>query len=183
MAYWFNKWCRPVMVMGYRRFDGVYLPRTRVSNTTFIDVPEKFDVDDHVYIGHHNYIEASHGIRMGEGCHVTNFVSITTHSSHQSIRLYGRQYGETKEMLGYVRGSVEIGAYTFIGPNSVIMPGTRIGKGCIVAAFSFVKGTFPDFSFISGNPAMVTGDTRNGDQQILNENPSLKPFYNEWAGK
>jgi acetyltransferase-like isoleucine patch superfamily enzyme len=86
-------------------------------------------------------------------------------------------------MKGYIRGSVDIGAYTFIGPHAIIMPDTTIGKGSIVAAFSYVKGNFPDFSIIAGNPAKVVGDTRKIDEQYLKEHPELNEYYTEWAGK
>jgi acetyltransferase-like isoleucine patch superfamily enzyme len=84
-------------------------------------------------------------------------------------------------MIGYVKGSVLIGKYSFVGPHSVIMPGTSIGKGSIISAFSYVKGTFPDFSIIAGNPAKVIGDTRNMDESFLQEHPELRNFYEAWS--
>jgi acetyltransferase-like isoleucine patch superfamily enzyme len=84
-------------------------------------------------------------------------------------------------MKGYMRGSVHIGKYTFVGPHSVIMPGTKIGKGSIVAAYSMVKGEFPDFSIIAGTPAKVIGDTRKVDEPYLMANPELQKYYDEWA--
>jgi len=84
-------------------------------------------------------------------------------------------------MKGYIKGNLKIGAYSFIGPHAVIMPNTSIGKGSMISSFAYVKGEFPDFAIISGNPARVIGDTRNLDQKWLNENPELKPLYSEWA--
>ena len=84
-------------------------------------------------------------------------------------------------MVGYGKGSVEIGKYSFIGPNSIIAAGTSIGKGSIVAAYSYVKGKFPDFSIISGNPAEVTGSTKDMDQEYLRDHPELLTLYNSWA--
>jgi carbonic anhydrase/acetyltransferase-like protein (isoleucine patch superfamily) len=127
-----------------------------------------------------NFIDASNGITLSEGCQITNYVSVLTHSSHISIRLYGREY-KGNDMIGYVKGSVSIGKFTFIGPHSVIMPGTKIGKGCIVSAYSMVKGEFPDFSIISGNPAKIVGDTRKLDAEFLNQHPELNVHYLSWA--
>ena len=76
--------------------------------------------------------------------------------------------------------SLECSLY-FIGPHVTIMPDTHIGKGCIVSAYSYVKGDFPDFSIIAGNPAKVIGDTRTIDESFLKENPSLKSNYDAWA--
>jgi len=169
------------MIGGYKRSDGVFLSRTRMGNTTFIDHPQKLYIEDNVYIGHYNYLEASQGMSIHEGVQITNFCNITTHSSHISIRLYGKHYSEFAEHKGYLKGSVEIGSYTFVGPHCTIMPGTRIGKGCIVQAHSFVKGVFPDFSIIGGQPAVVIGDTKEIDRKYLSEDPQLNSFYSEWA--
>ncbi|MBC8487846.1 MAG: acyltransferase [Bacteroidetes bacterium] len=174
---------QPRMIWGYKRYDGIYLKNTRISNTTFIDNPDKLKIEDHVFIGHFNYIEASNGISIKEGCQITNFISITSHSSHFSIRLYGKHYVDFESHKGYIKGSVIIGKYTFVGPHCVIMPDTIIGKGSIVVAYSNVQGRFPDFSIIKGNPAKVVGDTRNLDSKYLKQNPELKDFYNEWAEK
>jgi acetyltransferase-like isoleucine patch superfamily enzyme len=172
---------RPRMIWGFKRNDGTYLKKTRISNTTFVDSPNKLHINDNVFIGHFNYIEASNGIHIGEGCQITNYVSITTHSSHVAIRLYGKSYQNHIEHEAYEKGSIKIGKYSFIGPHSVIMPNTNIGKGSIVSAFSYVQGNFPDFSIIKGNPAKVVGDTRDMDAEYLKQNPDLKAFYEEWA--
>jgi len=77
-------------------------------------------------------------------------------------------------------GKVYIGKYTFIDPYCVIMPNTTIEKGCIVSAYSYVKGDFPDFSIIAGNPAKIIEDTRKPDAQYLENYPELKKLYYEW---
>jgi acetyltransferase-like isoleucine patch superfamily enzyme len=178
-----NRWLQnrsPRMVFPYRGVHGKIVEGTRVSNSTFIDHPEKLILGKKVYIGHFNFLEASHGMEIGDGCQVTNFVSITTHSSHRSIRLYGKDYGGA-EMKGYVTGKVVIGKFTFIGPHSTIMPGSNIGKGSLVSAYSMVKGDFPDFSILAGNPATVIGDTRSKDSELIRQHPELKRYYDEWA--
>ncbi len=168
------------MIYGYLDNDKKIIDRTGVSSSTFIDYPHHLKLGKGVYIGHHNFLEASNGLEIGEGCQITSFITITTHSSHVSIRLYGRHYAGA-DMVGYVRGSVKIGKYTFVGPHSTIMPGTSIGKGSLIAAYSYVQGDFPDFSIIAGNPAKVIGDTREKDQAILDQYPELKHYYNDWA--
>lgn len=173
---------KPIIRTGYKQ-GNTWLNNVRISNTTFINAKEKLKLGNHVFIGHYNFIEASNGLTIEEGCQITNFISITTHSSHISIRLYGDEYSNFNDLIGYIKGSVYIGKYTYIGPHSVIMPNTHIGKGSIVAAYSYVKGDFPDFSIIAGNPAKVIGDTRQMDEPFLKENPDLRTFYNKWASQ
>jgi acetyltransferase-like isoleucine patch superfamily enzyme len=157
------------------------LKNTRASNTSTFVEKEGIDLGDNVFIWHHTIIDGSNGVTIEDGCQIGAWNGIFSHSSHISIRLYGEKYGEIKDMKGYIRGSVFIGKYTFIGPHSVIMPNTKIGKGCLVSAYSYVKGEFPDFSIISGNPAKVIGDTRQLDSKYLDENEELRNYYNQWA--
>lgn len=187
LLYWSSKALHPLvkprMIGRFRNFQGKKIHNTSIGNTTFIDHPGHLVIGNETYIGHHNYIEASQGIHIEDGCQITDFVSITTHSSHISIRLYGYEFHRVKQHTGYVTGEVRIGKFTFIGPHSVIMPNTNIGKGSIIKAYSFVKGTFPDFSVIAGNPATVVGDTRVLDKEFLGSNPELQGFYNVWAAE
>jgi acetyltransferase-like isoleucine patch superfamily enzyme len=168
------------MIWGYRDRQGVYLRNVRISTHTFIDHSQNLTLADHVFIGHHNYIEASNGLKIDEGCQITNFITITTHSSHQAIRLYGRKYISTKKVKGYHTGPVSIGRYAFVGPHSVIMPNTRIGKGSLIAAFSYVEGDFPDYSILKGNPAKVIGSTKEMDNRFLKDHPDLRSDYEAW---
>lgn len=50
---------------------------------------------------------------------------------------------------------VSIGDYTFIGVGTKVLPGSHIGKNCIIGANSVVKGTIPDYSVAVGCPAKV----------------------------
>lgn len=175
-----GRYQRPVFVIGYKNSDGVYCPLTRIGNTTFLSESENLKLADNVFIGHYSFIEASNGITIHEGAQIGYYVTITTHSSHDSIRLYGPEYGG-RNMIGYLKGSIEIGAYTFVGPYTTIMPGTKIGKGCLVSSYSNLKGDYPDFSIIAGNPAKVVGDTRDRDEPFFKQYPELlDPKFQAW---
>ena len=171
-----SKIYHPVMLAGYKTKDAKVLHNVRISNTTFIDHPESLEIEDYVFIGHFNFIEASNNIRIGEGCQITNYVSITSHSSHISIRLYGRQYINEKNHIGYVKGPIKIGKYCFIGPHSLILPNTSIGNACLIHPYSKVQGDFPDFSIIAGDPAKIIGNTKEMDKKYLDEHPLLRKY-------
>lgn len=165
------------------RGDGVFLKNTRVSNTACIFSKEKLNIGDHVFIGHHSIIDATFDLIIEEGCQIGFFTGIFTHSSHVAIRLYGKEYVKTKDKKHYFTSPVKIGKYSFIGAHSTILPGTKIGKGCIVSAYSLVSGEFPDFSIISGQPAKIIGNTMQMDSRFLKESPDLQESYLAWAGK
>lgn len=50
---------------------------------------------------------------------------------------------------------VSIGDYTFIGVGTKVLPGSHIGKNCIIGANSVIKGEIPDYSVAAGCPARV----------------------------
>lgn len=170
----------PEMIYNFS-LNGKLVKGTRIGSSTCIVAPEYLSLGENVFIGQYNFIEASNGIVIEEGCQITNFISIVSHSSHISIRLYGTSYREIKDPVGYVKGEIKIEKYSFIGPHVTIMPNSKIGKGSIVSAYTMLKGEFPDFAIISGNPAKVIGDTREIDNPFFEKNPDLKEKYEQWA--
>jgi acetyltransferase-like isoleucine patch superfamily enzyme len=172
------------IVFGERSSAGVALPRTRIGASTCIEHEDRLELADNVFIGHFNFIEASHGIRIDAGTQVTNFVSIVTHSSHRSLRLMGHGDGciPAGQRPGFVAGPVHIGPFCFIGPHSVIEANTQLGRGCVVASHSRVRGVFAEFSKIAGSPARRVGDTREGDAAWLQQHPEWREHYESWAG-
>lgn len=165
------------------RSQGRLLPNTRVSPSCCIEHEDRLVLADHVYIGPFNLIEASGGVHIDEGVQITSHCSIVTHSSHRSQRLLGRAFVEPAEgeRPGWVAGPVHIGAYSFIGPHSLIEANTRLGRGTLVCAGSFVRGEFPDFAVLEGRPARVVGDTRRTDERLLHRHPELRAHYETWA--
>lgn len=177
----------PRIVYGWRNAKGPYCPHTRVSTHTCFEHPAGLVLGDHVFVGHFNRIDGSNGLVIEEGCQITNYVSILSHSSHRSVRVMGRAYVGHAQPAGYVRRATHIGAYSFIGPHSIIAPGARLGKGVIVQAYSFVSGHVPDFAIVGprapGQPAVVMGDTRDMDASLLSQHPELQALYAQWAGE
>lgn len=172
----------PQMIYGYEQ-NGEVLQDTRIGSATSIVGKEGLTLGDNVFIGQFNFIEATNGVVIEEGCQITNYVSIITHSSHIAIRLYGDHYRKTAKPIAYNEGKVHIGKYSFVGPHVTIMPDSHIGKGSIIASHSLVKGSFPDFSIIGGTPAKVIGDTREMDEPYLNAHPELRTHYDNWSKK
>jgi acetyltransferase-like isoleucine patch superfamily enzyme len=165
------------------RSQGRRLPNTRISPAACIEHEDRLTLHDHVYVGPFVLIEASGGVTLHEGVQVTSHVSIVTHSSHRAMRLLGRDYVQRPDQRpGWIAGPVEIGPYSFIGPHSLIEANTRLGRGTLVCAGSFVRGTYPDFAVLDGRPARVVGDTRRADAKLLERHPELRALRAQWAG-
>lgn len=165
-------------IISYHDYNGKKIKNSRFSNLTHISNKKNIIIGNNVFIGHFNYIDGFRQVVIEEGCQITNYVSVLTHSSHNSIRLYGSNYCYEDEITaGLLEGPVKIGKYTFVGAHSLIMPGTTIGKGSIVSAYSFVKGEFPEYSIIRGIPARIIGDTRKMDNELLKQFPELAEYY------
>ena len=188
MRAWANRLRRRVVsalfhrVVFGERSKGRKLAYTRISPAACIEHEEQLELGDHVYIGPFNFIEASGGITLGEGVQVTSHVSIVTHSSHRAVRLLGTDYVAWQGTRpGWIAGPVQIGAWSFIGPHSLIEANTKLGRGTIVCAGSFVRGEYPDFAVLDGRPARVVGDSRQADERWLARHPELRAHYDAWA--
>lgn len=176
------RWLWHRMVFG-ERSRGRWLPMTRIAPSTCIEHEDRLALGDHVYVGPFNFIEASAGVTIGEGVQITHHASIVTHASHRAQRLLGRRFVEWEGARpGWVAAPVTIGAYSFIGPHSVIEAGSELGRGTLVRAGSVVRGRFADFAVLAGNPATVVGDARAGDRRWLERHPELRAHYEAWAG-
>ena len=175
------RWVFFRMLFG-ERSGGALLAGTRISPSTCIEHEERLVLDDDVFIGHFNFIEASAGVRIGRGSQITNYVSIVSHSTHRAVRVAAALSGIDSPALdgAVVRQPIEIGQRCFIGPHSTIEAGTVLGHGTLVASHSRVRGHFPDFAVLAGSPATVVGDTREPDRAWLAAHPQLKARYEAW---
>lgn len=172
---------RPLMVYGYyNRVTNKFLRNVRISSTVDIVDKKQFDVGDNVWINHYTRIDASTGVKIGEGCQIGSSVGIFSHSSHNAIRLMGINYMRVSKenRVGYINMATEIGKYTFVGSGSYIMAGVKIGKGCVIGTNSVVTKDLPDFSIAVGSPARVIGCTLDVDKKYFDD-PMVQECYFE----
>jgi acetyltransferase-like isoleucine patch superfamily enzyme len=90
-------------------------------------------------------------ISIGDRVTITAGVKIITHDGSTALVRDegGRRY------LYYAR--VEIGDDVFVGVDSIILPGVKIGSKVVVGAGSVVTRDIPDNCVVVGSPARVVG--------------------------
>jgi acetyltransferase-like isoleucine patch superfamily enzyme len=71
---------------------------------------------------------------------------------------------QPKADIGILR-KIIVGDNVFIGMNSILLPGTKIGNHVIVGAGSVVRGEIEDHSIVAGNPAVKVADIREYAQK------------------
>ncbi len=102
------------------------------------------------WIGPFSVLDGAHAtLSIGDHTSIGMGAQIYTHDTIEQALTGGqaaRFVNETK-----------IGKCCFIAPLTVIGPGSSIGDHSFVATGSFVQGTFPSYSYISGNPAKKVG--------------------------
>lgn len=109
-----------------------------------------------VYFDGHDYSK----ITLMDGCVLSKEVFLLTHdySIARGVEaLHGKDWDKRK--TPHFLKEIYVGENSFIGARSMLLPGTHIGKNCIVGAGSVVKGNIPDNSIVVGNPAKVIAKT------------------------
>lgn len=112
---------------------------TAIGMNATISAVKKIVIKEHVFTGRNVYI-SDHG---------HEFQDTTKPIAAQDI-------GKIAE--------VRIGAYTWLGQNSVILPGVTIGMHCVIGANSVVSHDIPDYSVAVGAPARVIKAYNNETQ-------------------
>jgi len=122
--------------------------------------PQQIECEDNVSIGYFNYLQATGGIILKKDVMLGPYVKIWSQTHNY------KSYDVPVNKQGYNFSSVEIGEDVWIGANSFIMPGAKIGDKCIISACSVVSGkTYPQGFILAGYPARKIGDRRPGVEE------------------
>lgn len=120
------------------------------------------------------------GVSVGEGCRILSnpattepwLVSIgdrVTISSNVRIVTHDGSGWLVRDERGrrFRYAPVRIGSHVFVGANSTIMPGVRIGDRCVVGAGSVVTRSIPEGYVAAGVPARIIGTFEDFERGVL----------------
>lgn len=140
----------PNIIIGdYTYYDDSDDPTGFEHNNVLFNYPE---FGDRLIIGKFCAIASGTKFIMGAANH--RISSITTYP----FNVFGGVWKEkTPDHLSQLpfKGDIIVGNDVWIGRESRIMPGVKIGDGSIVDAYSVVTKDVPPYSVIGGNPARL----------------------------
>lgn len=108
-----------------------------------VTTSRNFNCGGDVYIGENTLIGPNVYISSGKH-HIEGREKIRVLDDRYFIE-FGKHFSE----------AISIGADSWVGANAVILPGVKLGDGCVVAANSVVTKSFENFSIIGGVPAKL----------------------------
>lgn len=109
----------------------------------------KITIEENVSIGQNIHITSGGNLIIGKNTTISGNVLIT--NIDHEYKNIGKHILEQNLIIK----ETKIGENSFIGYGATIQAGTILGKQCIVGSNSFVKGIFPDYCVVAGNPARV----------------------------
>ena len=136
-----------ISIGDYTYYDDAVDPTGFEKNNVLFNYPE---FGDHLIIGKFCMIAQGTKFIMGPANH--RITSVTAYP----FNVFGGAWTENTpphmDQLPH-KGDTVLGSDVWIGRESVIMPGVKIGDGAIVAAYSVVVKDVPAYTVYGGNPA------------------------------
>ncbi len=136
-----------IQVGDYTYYDDPVDPTAFERNNVLFNWPE---FGDRLIIG--KFCAIASGVRFVMGSANHRMCSISTYPFH----VFGGAWeSHTPPHLSQLpfKGDTVVGNDVWLGRESVVMPGVRIGDGAIVAACSVVTRNVPPYTLVGGNPA------------------------------
>ena len=150
-----------------------------ITTSTFISPLSSIKNRRNIFIGkrcdiHRNVVVWASKLKTGDNVHFNpgtviygNVIINSDVMIAPNVMIAGGNHGyERTDIPMYfqkytTKGPIYIDNDVWIGANSVILDGVKIGKGAIVAAGSVVTKNVTPYSIVAGNPAVVIKDRTN----------------------
>jgi acetyltransferase-like isoleucine patch superfamily enzyme len=104
---------------------------------------------DNSAIGGYSFIGCGGGVTIGKSVIMGQYISF-----HSENHVFER-VDVTIQSQGVTRTGIVIEDDCWVGAKATFLDGCHVGRGCVVAAGSVVKGQIPAYSVIGGVPARI----------------------------
>lgn len=159
--------------------------REKIKGSYNIALSKGMKVGNNVRImGGVNFGSEPYLIELGNDVTISFNVTLVNHDGATWVF---RDMKEYKNIIKY--GKIRIGDRSFIGCNTIILPGVTIGSRCVVGAGSVVTKDIPNGKVVAGNPARVIMTTEEYAKKTKNNmssvdfekyNANKKEYLLEW---
>ena len=136
-----------ISVGDYTYYDDPVDPTGFERNNVLFNYPE---FGDRLIIG--KFCQIASGVKFIMGPANHRLCSVTTYPFNVFVGVWSERTPPHMEQLPR-KGDTIVGSDVWIGRESVVMPGVKIGGGAIIAAYSVVAGDVPPYTLYGGNPA------------------------------
>ena len=135
-------------------------PNIIVGDYTYYDDFENVENFEKNLKYHFDFI--GHKLIIGKFCMIASNVTfimnganhLTDSITSYPFAIFGHNWSNAMEGKSYpTKGDTIVGNDVWIGYNSTIMPGIRIGDGAIIAANSTITKDVEPYTIVGGNPA------------------------------
>lgn len=113
----------------------------------YFDYGRNTHFGENVFVNHGCYFMDGNNIHFGNNVFIGPYCGFYTANHHMSAK--ERNKGLEKALPIYV------GDDCWFGANVSVLPGVKIGKGCVIAAGSVVNSDIPDNCMVAGVPAKI----------------------------
>ncbi|MDJ0695567.1 Vat family streptogramin A O-acetyltransferase [Mastigocoleus sp. MO_188.B34] len=138
-------------------------PKIIIGDYTYYDDPEDSEKFERNVLYHYPFSEDK--LIIGKFCALARGVKFIMNGANHKVsgfstypfQIFGNGWEKvTPQPHEYpFKGDTVVGNDVWIGYESVIMPGIKIGDGAIIAAKSVVVSDVPPYTVVGGNPAKV----------------------------
>ncbi|MDV6236206.1 CatB-related O-acetyltransferase [Leptospira ellisii] len=139
-------------------------PLIEVGDYTYYDDPEgveQFETRNVLY----HYDFRGDKLVIGKFCAIATGVQFIMNGANHKMNafstypfaIFGNGWEKVMPKPGEFsdKGDTIVGNDVWIGTNTVILPGVKIGDGAIIGAYSVVARDVPDYTIVAGNPARI----------------------------
>lgn len=116
----------------------------------------RVDIGDDVFVAEHAMLDGRGGLTIGAST-----------SINSGVQLWTAQHDIRSPDFAYAKAPIRIGHHAWVCSRAIVLPGTTIGDGAVVAAGAIVSRDVAPWTVVAGNPAVKIANRPTLDRYRL----------------